>query len=105
MLRYLAFRLVPVAGFPLGTLIVNVSGSFLIGLTFMYLQNRMLDDSLRLFLVVGILGGFTTFSAFSLETLHLIQNGSIGKGFLNITLSVMLCLLACYAGIATAKSL
>ena len=105
VLRYLTFRLVPFAGFPLGTLIVNVSGSFLIGFAFAYMQNRMIDDSLRLFLVIGILGGFTTFSAFSLETLHLIQNGSPGRGFLNITLSIILCLLACYAGIATAKSL
>ncbi len=105
VLRYLTFRLVPFAGFPLGTLLVNASGSFLIGFAFVYMQDRMLDDSLRLFLVIGILGGFTTFSAFSLETLQLIQNGSPGRGLLNITLSIILCLLACYAGIATAKSL
>ena len=102
VLRYLTFRLVPMTGFPLGTLIVNATGSFLIGFVFVYLQSRMIDDSLRLFLVIGILGGFTTFSAFSLETLNLLQNGSPGKGFLNIAVSVILCLFACTAGIGAA---
>ncbi len=105
VLRYVTFRLVPLAGFPLGTLAVNASSSFLIGFVYIFLQHRMVDDSLRLFLVVGILGGFTTFSAFSLETLHLLQDGYSGKAFLNITLSIILCLLACYAGIGAAKSL
>ncbi|WP_462137583.1 fluoride efflux transporter FluC [Candidatus Mycalebacterium sp.] len=54
--------------------------------------------------MTGLLGGFTTFSAFSLETLRLIQNGSLGKAGLNIVLSVSLCLIACFAGMWTGRS-
>ena len=104
VLRYLVVRFIPFAGFPLGTLVVNVTGSFLIGFSYVYLQERIADDSLRLLLMAGVLGGFTTFSAFSLETLNLLQSGYPGRALLNIVLSVILCLLACYAGMNSAKA-
>ncbi|QMU55997.1 MAG: fluoride efflux transporter CrcB [Candidatus Mycalebacterium zealandia] len=100
-LRYIFFRAVPSASFPVGTLGVNIIGSFLIGLAYIHFQNRIADESMRLLLMTGLLGGFTTFSAFSLETLNLIQNGNLTKAGLNIVLSVSLCLIACFAGMWT----
>ncbi len=105
VLRYAVFRLIPQQNFPWATLGVNVIGSFCIGLVYAYLQNRVADDALRLFLIIGVVGGFTTFSAFSLETLTLLQNGNLSKAGLNITLSVVLCLITCFAGIFAGKGL
>ncbi|WP_423972039.1 fluoride efflux transporter CrcB [Elusimicrobium simillimum] len=85
-------------GFHFGTLAVNIIGSFLIGLLAAQTSNH-----LRLFLVVGILGGFTTFSAFSYETVGLLQNGAVVKGLLNIFLNVTLCLIGVFIGLKTAK--
>ena len=65
------------AGWPFGTLAVNLLGSFLIGWAFHLLVSReILAEGPRLFIVAGLLGGFTTFSAFSLETLRLLQEGA-----------------------------
>ena len=105
VLRYLIIYFVPSVSFPLGTLAVNVTGSFLIGAAYTCLQNRLPDDSLQLFLVVGILGGFTTFSTFSLEMLNFLQDGNYVKAFLYIGLTVILCLFACFTGMDVAKSL
>ena len=73
------------AGFPWGTLTVNVVGSFLIGVIAVLADERgALGPHVRTFLIVGVLGGFTTFSAFSYETMRLLADGSIGASFLNV---------------------
>lgn len=86
---------------PLGTITINITGSFLIGLigTLTLAQGKYpLSENLRLFLMVGFCGGFTTFSAFSLQTFDLIRAGGLGRAAFNIGASVLLCLLAVAAG-------
>ncbi len=88
--------------FPLGTLVVNVSGAFAIGLVAFLPWEQMMPEgfafTIRLFLIYGFLGGYTTVSAFSLQTLQLIEQGDVRKAVINITLSVGLCLAAVAAG-------
>ncbi len=92
-------------GFPYGTLLVNVLGSFAIGAAFVWFQSRGPHlEILRASLIVGVLGGFTTFSAFSLETLNLALGGHPGRAALNVLLSVVLCLAAAGAGVKLLKS-
>ena len=92
------------AGFPYGTLVVNVLGSFLIGLLMTVFEDRfMVNPSLRVFLTIGILGGFTTFSSFSFETMALFRDGSVGLGILNVASSVVMCLGATWLGIVVGK--
>lgn len=93
--------------FPYGTLIVNVSGCFFIGLVFILLIERVTDvgPQLRALLLIGFLGGYTTFSSFSIETLNLFENGDFLSGFLNIILSITLCLAATWLGILGGRQL
>lgn len=86
--------------FPFGTLAVNVIGSFLMGALSVLIVERFtqVDSVLRSLLVIGFLGGFTTFSAFSLETLNLLINGTPRSAILNIILSLSLCLIAVWLG-------
>jgi CrcB protein len=92
--------------FPYGTLTVNVLGSLLIGFFYIAMIERLsLGPEWRAFIIIGILGAFTTFSTFSLETFNLIENGEIVKAVLNILLSVIVCLLAAWFGILIARSL
>ncbi len=105
--RYLvshwAQRLMPLA-FPLGTLVVNVSGSLLIGLIAGLAGPReLIGAAPRLFLVVGLLGGFTTFSAFSLETVMLVREGQAVSAVLNAFLQVGLSIAAAFAGLAASR--
>lgn len=91
------------AGFPWGTLVINVLGSFIIGLaaSTMSAEGRFAaSDAPRQFLMVGICGGYTTFSAFSLQTLALMQGGQWGAAAGNAALSVGLCMIAVWAGYA-----
>jgi CrcB protein len=89
------------AGFPVGTLAINVLGSLLIGVLAGYYGLRGgTDENLRLFLGVGILGGFTTFSAFSLDTMLLMQRHQPGAAAAYVALSVLLALGGVYAGMA-----
>lgn len=92
--------------FPYGTLLVNVLGSLLMGLFFVVLVERMaVSAEWRLALLVGLLGSFTTFSTFSIETLALFDAGLPLKAMLNIVLSVVLCLTATWLGITIGRQL
>lgn len=85
--------------FPIATLIVNVTGSFAIG----YLATSANTESSRAFWMVGICGGYTTFSAFSLQNLQLIQNGHYASAALNMILSLVLCMAAVWIGFWAGK--
>jgi fluoride exporter len=90
--------------FPMGTLVINVSGSFLIGLLMTILTERFqLDPGWRLLLVVGFLGGYTTFSSFEWETYTTVRGGGFWTGMLNIISSVMLGYLAVWLGAVLAR--
>ena len=97
----------PDLGFPVGTLVVNVIGSFLIGVVFAWLDQGLRDPGMREivhgFILVGVLGGFTTFSTFSLETVQLLGIGLWGKAMLNIIASVVTCVVAAMAGLSLAR--
>ncbi|MCM8558256.1 fluoride efflux transporter CrcB [Sphingomicrobium sediminis] len=84
------------SGFPVGTLAVNVVGSLMIGLAIGALEG--VGPTARLFFVTGLLGGFTTFSAFSLDTLTLWQRGEAATALAYVAASVVLSLAACAAG-------
>ena len=88
-------------GFPVGTLAVNVIGCLVIGLAISALDG--VGETAKLFFVTGLLGGFTTFSAFSLDTLNLWQRGETGTAALYVALSVVLSLGAAFAGYAIGK--
>lgn len=90
--------------FPWGTLFVNVVGSFLIGLVMVWLLKAgEWRENYRLFLVTGIMGGFTTFSSFSWETWKLIEDGRLPLAAANIFMSIGICLAATFAGALLAK--
>jgi CrcB protein len=92
------------AEFPYGTLIVNVVGSFLIGLIQQIGTTTVLvPETTRLFLTVGIMGGLTTYSAFSYETVRLVQLGAWGQAWINALLTTALCLGVCFLGIAAGR--
>lgn len=92
--------------FPYGTLVVNVSGCLVMGILYVLLIERLnLGPEWRAALLVGLLGGYTTFSSFSMETLLLFENGEHVKAFANIILSVSLCLAAVWLGVAAGRRL
>jgi CrcB protein len=87
-------------GFPLGTLIVNVTGSFAMGLLAGYFAYRTgVSQHMKLFLTTGVLGGFTTFSAFSLDTALLVERHAYGQATAYVAGSVLLSLLGVFAGL------
>ena len=87
-------------GLPIGTLLVNMLGSFLIGLVFVFLGREQISFNLRIFLFIGLFGSFTTFSTFMFETYDLFKGGMVKTAFLYITVSNILGLLFVYAGFA-----
>ncbi|MBV7380556.1 fluoride efflux transporter CrcB [Maritimibacter dapengensis] len=91
-------------GFPTGTMIVNVFGSFLMGVLFVVIAKKG-GHGLAPFLMTGVLGGFTTFSAFSLDALTLFERGQTGSAAVYIALSVGLSLLAIVGGVVAARVL
>jgi len=88
-------------GFPIGTILINIIGSFVIGyfgtLT-LHSGKYTVSDNVRIFVMIGICGGFTTFSSFSLQTFDLMRSGYLGRAMVNIALSVLLCVAAVAAG-------
>jgi len=94
--------------FPVGTLVANVSGSMLIGFLAVMTgpDGRWLaSPELRMFLLVGVLGGYTTFSSFSLQTMNLVRDAQYGLALVNIGTSVILCIVGCWLGMVAAEAL
>ena len=94
--------------FPWGTIIVNVVGCFIIGFfaTITGPDGRVFSDTLtRQFVMIGILGGYTTFSSFSIQSLNLVQDGEWWLAGANIALSVVACLVAVWLGFVLAASI
>ncbi len=94
------------ADFPYGTLIVNIVGSFLIGLIQQIgTASLLIPETTRLFLTVGIMGGLTTYSSFSYETVRLAQIGAWGEAWVNVLATTALCLGVCFLGIAVGRQI
>lgn len=92
--------------FPYGTLAVNVLGCLLMGILFVLLTERLsLAPVWRAGLLIGVLGGFTTFSAFSMETVSLIESGASLRALLNIMASVVVCVGATWVGVIAGRQL
>lgn len=95
----LVHRIIPHLSFPLGTLAVNILGCFFIGLLYGFADTRQLfDDEVRLFLVIGVLGGFTTFSTFGYETLALLRDAEFTWAILSVLLHLIAGLGAVWIG-------
>lgn len=108
-LRYglstLVYSRIKQPNFPYANLIINVSGSFLIGLLAESFDTRLLiSPTARVAILTGVLGGYTTFSSFSFETYSLIRDGQMWLGFLNAAGSVLLGLAAVWLGVRLAQS-
>lgn len=91
--------------FPVGTLAVNLVGSFLIGLLWGLAEHSAMSPNVRTFLFVGILGGFTTFSTFSLETLNLLRDGELKVALLNVLLNNVLGIALAFVGFILARQI
>lgn len=99
MLRFGSSLLIGTKNFPYATLAVNITGSFIIGLVFaMSIKDEVFLNNWKLFLATGVCGGFTTFSAFSLENMGLLQSGRIGIVLIYVLLSVVLGIAATFLG-------
>jgi fluoride exporter len=92
--------------FPLETLVINVSGSLVLGFIFVLMTERFLPHpALRTALTVGFLGAYTTFSTFSLETFRLIEDGALGLAALNVAASVAAGIAAVYLGVVVGRTI
>jgi CrcB protein len=92
--------------FPYGTLVINITGSFLIGLVFALMTARTSwSPNWRYLIPIGFIGGYTTFSSFEYETLRTIQDGQIGLGFLYVAVSVIVGFVAVWGGVMTGRAI
>lgn len=106
VLRYLISQYIQLrylADFPYGTFVVNVAGCFIIGTLFGFSEKGVLSDEWRMFLATGICGGFTTFSAFSNETMVLMRDGQVFIALVYVAASISIGLAATFAGMAAAR--
>lgn len=104
ILRYAVSLVIGTKYFPYPTLAVNIIGCFVIGVVFAFsIRDEAFLNSWKLFLASGICGGFTTFSAFSLENMGLLQSGKIGLALTYIGLSIVLGILATFGGYQLVK--
>lgn len=94
--------------FPFGTIVVNVTGALLMGLLAGYGQSEpgklLFTEPARTFLMIGVMGGYTTFSSFSLQTFLLMEQGNLLGAFLNVALSVVLCVVGIWAGFSLIRA-
>ncbi len=99
MIRYLMSLVFKSQSFPFNTLLINVLGSLIIGILFSITERQtQSSEQIKLFFATGICGGFTTFSAFSLENMQLLKTGNYIAAISYITLSVLFCIAAVFAG-------
>ncbi len=91
--------------FPYGTFVINISGSFLVGLILTVLQRTEWSPNWRYLIPIGFIGAYTTFSTFEYETLRTVQDGQFLVAFLNITLSVVVGFAAVWAGVAAGRAI
>lgn len=93
-------------GFPYGTLAVNLLGSIIMGVAYVMMIERMdVSPEWRAGITIGLLGAFTTFSTFSIETLNLLESGETLKAGLNILFSVTLCISGCWLGMILGRQI
>lgn len=91
--------------FPVSTLVVNVTGSLAIGFLWGIVDRFAISPNIRLFIFIGVLGGYTTFSTFSLETFNLMRDGEYRIAFFNAAFSIVLSVGAVFVGYAVSKAL
>lgn len=92
--------------FPVGTLLINITGSFLLGLIYRYsTDSAAITPEVRAMLTIGFCGGYTTFSSFSYESIRLIEDGQVGRALAYVALSVLLCLGGTAFGIVAGREL
>ena len=89
-----------------GTLVVNLGGSFLVGVLLIWFQGKLpINDVLRTGIVVGLLGGFTTYSAFSMEAVNMMMAGFYGRASAYVVVTVAVCLMGTWAGVMLGRSM
>ncbi len=91
--------------FPYGTLVINITGSFLLGLVFAVFTKTHWNPNWRYLIPIGFIGGYTTFSAFEFETLRTLQDGQIGLGLLYVAVSVIVGLVAVWGGVVAGRAI
>ncbi len=94
-----------ILNFPLGTLFVNSVGSLIVGFLYKTFETYIIPIELRLFILTGFLGGYTTFSAYSLDTVQCFMNGNYKQALLNVLISNILCILFVVLGILISKAI